>query len=109
MKDEGAYPSFDNDWLYAIKNAPLDLYVKYQIDKQDGMQVKSKQNVTIDNETAAKIYADGINSFSGIKFVEYMLMHDKEPYYLAYMGNVKDFEKYLPEFEQIIKTFKFVK
>ena len=36
-------------------------------------------------------------------------MHDKEPYYLAYMGNVKDFEKYLPEFEQIIKTFKFVK
>jgi hypothetical protein len=25
------------------------------------------------------------------------------------MANVKDYEKYLPQFEQMIKTFKFTK
>jgi hypothetical protein len=85
------------------------LFVKYEINEQDGMQVTSKENVTIDNETAVKIYADGINSFSGIKFVEYLVMHNKEPYYIAYMANIKDFQKYLPQFEQMVKTFKFVK
>jgi hypothetical protein len=82
--------------------------VKYKIDRQDGMQVTSKQNGTIDNETAVKIYGDGIKSFSGIKIVEYMIWHDKKPYFIRYLANVKDFEKYLPEFEQILKTFKFV-
>ena len=107
MKEEGAFSSFEMKWDYRIKNAPLDLFVKYEIDKQDGIQVTSRQNVTIDNETAVKIYADGINSFSGIKFVEYMVMHEKQPFYIGYMANVNDFERYLPEFEQIVKTFKF--
>ena len=109
MKDEGAYSSFTQEWDYPIKNAPLDVFVKYKIDKQDAINVTSKQNATIGNEIAVKIYADGTKSFSGIKFVEYFLMHNKEPYYIAYMANVKDFEKYLPEFEQIVKTFKFTK
>ena len=42
------------------------------------MNVTSKQNVTIDNQTAVKIQGDGINSFSGIKFIEYMLMHEQK-------------------------------
>ena len=98
-----AYANLGYDWGYAIKNAPFDAYVKYKKDEQTGMNVTSKQNVTIDNQTAVKIQGDGINSFSGIKFIEYMLMHDKKPYYLAYMANVKDFKKYLPEFEQIVR------
>ena len=73
------------------------------------MKVTSKQNVTIDNETAVKIYGNGIESFSGIKFVEYLVQHNKEPYYIGYMANVKDFEKYLPEFEQMVKILKFAK
>lgn len=109
MKGEGAYASFTQDWLYEIKNAGLDLYVESQIDEQTGMNVTSKQNVTIDGEPAVKINADGINSFNGIKFVQYKIMYDKEPYDLGYMGNVKDFQKYLPQFEQIVKTFKFTK
>ena len=84
------------------------MYVNYKIDRQDGMNVTSKENVTLDNEAAVKIQGDGIKSFSGIKFVEYMLMHNEQPYFIAYMANVKDFEKYLPEFEQIVKSLKFV-
>jgi len=38
-----------------------------------------------------------------------LVLHDKDPYYLEYIANTKDFQKYLPQFEQMIKTFKFVK
>ncbi len=34
--------------------------------------------------------------FSGIKFVEYMAIHNGDPYYIGYMANSKDYEKYLP-------------
>ena len=108
MKDEGAFASFKQERNFPIKNAGFDVYVTYNIDRQDGMNVTSKQNVTLDNEAAVKIHGDGIKSFSGIKFVEYMLMHNEQPYSIAYMANVKDFEKYLPEFEQIVESLKFV-
>ena len=93
---------------YPLKNAPLEVLLK-NITNQIPHQITSRQNVTIDNETAVKIYADGVNDMSGTKFVEYYIMHDKEPYSILYLANAKDFEKYLPEFEQIVKTFKFTK
>jgi hypothetical protein len=108
MRDEGAFASFEQERNFPIKNAGLDVYVKYMIDRQDGMNVTSKENVTLDNEVAIEIQGDGLKSFSDIKFVQYMLMHNEQPYFLAYMANVKDFEKYLPEFEQIVKSLKFV-
>ena len=40
-----------------------------------------------------KIHGDGIKSFSDIKFVEYMLMHNEQPYFIAYMANVKELWK----------------
>jgi hypothetical protein len=109
MKDRGAFASFKQDSSYGIKNAPFDVYVKYKIDKQNGMKVTSKENGTIDNETAVRIRGDGINSFGGIKSVQYLVWHDNTPYTLVYVANVKDYEKYLPQFEQMVKTFKFTK
>jgi hypothetical protein len=124
MNETGAVASLEQDTGFSIKNAGLDLYVKYKIDKQSGINVTSRQNTTIDGEPAVKIYADGIaqnsscsgicitfgktQNYTGIKFVEYMTWHNKQPYYFGYMANVKDFEKYLPQFEQIVKTFKFI-
>jgi hypothetical protein len=109
MKNGGAFASFKQDSSYAIKNAPFDVYVRDKIEQQDGMKVTSKENGTIDGQAAVRILGDGINSFSGIKFVQYFVTHDNKPYLLAYMANVKDYEKYLPQFEQMIKTFKFTK
>jgi len=63
---------------------------------------------TFHDEAAVKIQGDGITSFSGIKFVEYMFMNNEQPYLIGYMANVKDFKKYLLEFEKIVKSFKFV-
>lgn len=108
IKDEGAFASFTKDRNFPIKNAGFDVYVKYKINIQDGMNVTSKENVTLDDEAAVKIQGDGITSFSGIKFVEYMFMNNEQPYLIGYMANVKDFKKYLLEFEKIVKSFKFV-
>jgi hypothetical protein len=108
LKDGGAYALFYGDY-FGIKNAPFDVYVEYRISEDSAINVTSIQNITIAGEPAVKIYGDGMYNFNGIKTVEYLLWHDKEPYVLEYMANVKDFEKYLPQFEQIVKTFKFVK
>jgi hypothetical protein len=114
LKDGGAYAEFRYAWYYPIENAPLDVFVKYQLDKNfHGFKVTSKQNVTIDNEPAVKMYADGIAidyidlDYTGIKSVLYWVWHDEKPYTLEYTASVKDFEKYLPQFEQMVKTFKF--
>lgn len=104
--EEGVYSVIMQDSDYQIKNAPLDLYAKYKIDQQPGIRVISKENVTIDSEPAIKIYSYVFNS---IRTIQYVLMHDNEPYRLLYAANGKDFQKYLPEFEQIVKTFKFTK
>ena len=109
MKNGGAFASFKQDSSYAIKNAPFDVYVRDKIEQQDGMKVTAKENGTIDGQAAVRILGDGINSFSGIKFVQYFVLHNNKPYLLAYMANVKDYENYLPQFEQMIKTFKFTK
>jgi hypothetical protein len=108
LQEKGAYVAFRNDWDYQIKNSGLDLYVKYKIDTQDGMKVMTQENATIDGEPAVKINGDGVDLLSGINSVQYVSMHNKEPYFLLYMANAKDFQKYLPEFEQIVKTFKFI-
>src|SRR4030095_3528397 len=114
MKDGGAYAEFRYACYYPIENAPFDVFVKYQLDKNfHGFNVTSKQNVTIDNEPAVKMYADGIAidyidlDYTGIKSVLYWVWHDEKPYTLEYTASVKDFEKYLPQFEQMVKTFKF--
>ena len=38
-----------------------------------------------------------------------LVLHDKVPYYLEYIANTKDFQKYLPQFEQMLKIFILVK
>jgi hypothetical protein len=38
-----------------------------------------------------------------------LVLHDKDPYYLEYIANTKDFQKYLPQFEQMLKIFILVK
>jgi hypothetical protein len=88
MKIGGALAMFEQD-NSSIKYAGLDVYAKYKIGTQDSLNVTSRQNATIDSEQAVKVCGDGIKSFSGIKFVEYMLMHGKQPYYLAYVANAK--------------------
>jgi len=65
-------------------------------------------NGTIANEKAVKISYKGTNESDSLKRVQYLVLHDKDPYILQYMANSKDYDKYLPEFEAMVRSFKFV-
>ena len=105
------------DFNFPIKNPPLDTYVKLILNR-DGFSPSRYENATIGGERAIKIYSnrsdlgnpnempDVTNSLNGLGY--YVIHHDN-PYYLNYIANAKDYQKYLPQFEQMVKTFKFVK
>ena len=64
-------------------------------------------NGTIGKQKAVKISANGTNEYGNLRKVEYLLLHDKDAYMLQYIANSKDYDKYLPEFEQMVKSFRF--
>jgi PDZ domain len=102
------YASFSQDTNYPIKNAPLESYVKYKIDNYGILNITSQHYTTIGKEKAVKIYSNESASFGNTKTALYFVMHDKQPYQIVYLANAKNYEKYLPEFEQMVKSFRFV-
>lgn len=100
------YSVIMHDSDYQIKNALLDLYAKYKIDQQQGIRVISKEIVTIDNEPAIRIYSSVFNT---IITIQYVVMHDNEPYTFVLAANTKDFKKYSPHFELMVNMLKFTK
>jgi hypothetical protein len=105
MSNGGAFAEFNQDQDYPIKNAPLGAYVKHIV-SESNYNVTLQENVTVNRVKAIKVFANGTNEFSNIKFIEYLLIHDKDPYHISYMAHVKDFDKYLPDFEQMVKSFR---
>jgi hypothetical protein len=55
-----------------------------------------------------RIDANGKPISYNVSTTLYIIMHDKHPYVIEYQADVKNFEKYLPEFEQMVKSFRFV-
>jgi len=110
MHQEGAVLSaFRQDTTYDLKNSPLETYVKYRIDGgSNDWNVTSTYNGTIDKEKAVKLTKDGIGDQTNQKMAEYLVLHDKDPYLLTYSADKKHFDKYLPEFETMVRSFKFV-
>jgi len=90
------------------KNALLESYVKYQINNYGIQNITSQQYTTVGNEKSIRIYANESAWFGDRKVALYLVMHDKEPYYMLYTANGTNYEKYLPEFEQMVKSFRFV-
>jgi len=108
IKNEGAYSIFALDTDYPFRNIPLETYTQYNINLS-AVKIFSQENTTIDGEKAVKIHRSPRNNLTNIEVVDYYLVHNSKPYYIQYAANVKDFQKYLPEFEQMVKTFKFIK
>ena len=110
MFNGGAYSTFRQDTDYSNKNSTLEAYVKHRINSPiRGVNLTSQQDTIVGNEKAVRVEGNGINKLMNLKYIAYLVLHDKDPYYLEYIANVKDFQKYLPHFEQMVKTFKFVK
>ena len=105
---EVAAAFFQKDFRYNIKNAPLDMYLQYKLDDQPAMNMTSQEKIVVDGEEAIKIYSEGIEpTVSEIKYLEYLFIHNNEPYLIMYAGNLNNYEKYLSEFEKMVKTFRF--
>jgi len=103
--DSGAFSQFTQDNDYYIKNAPLTTYIKYLASKYPYLNITSQQDSIVGKEKAVKI--EGSDNSGTIKLVIYLILHDKEAYNLDYVANVNDFDKYLSEFEEMIKSFRF--
>jgi hypothetical protein len=108
IRNEGAYSIFALDMDYPFRNIPLETYTQYNINLSP-VKIFSQENTTIDGEKAVKIHRSPRNNLTNIEVEDYYLVHNSKPYYIQYAANVKDFQKYLPEFEQMVKTFKFIK
>jgi hypothetical protein len=88
--------------------SPLESYVKYEIDKLGLLNITSQQYSTVGKEKSVRIYANDSTYYPNTNIVLYLVMHDKELYEISYFANPKNYEKYLPEFEQMVKSLRFV-
>jgi len=73
--------------------------------------LKSRQDTICSNEKASSIEGNVINKTmnKNVIYLVNLVLHDKDPYCLEYIANTKDFQKYLPQFEQMLKIFILVK
>src|SRR6187431_1193800 len=92
---------------YSVKNAPLDLYVKYRMNEDDSINVISHHDSIVGKEKAVKIEANKNDTSGNVRLLEYLLLHKNEPYVLRFISGPNDFERYLPEFELMVKSFTF--
>lgn len=94
-----------------FRNDPLEIYVQHVVNASSDLFRKFPQVPTlIDGERALKIWGEvSDNSTITDRMVGYYVIHEGIPYRLEYYATEKDFQKYLPQFEQMVKTFKFVK
>jgi hypothetical protein len=108
MFSKGAYSTLRQDTDYIDKNSTLDSYVKYRVDSLiPGVNLTSQQDTTVSNQKAVRIEGNGINKLVNLKYMAYIVLYENEPYYLEYVANEKDFQKYLPQFEEMVTTFRF--
>lgn len=108
LREGGAYATFYQDIDYGLKNAPLESYVKYVIDLLTIQNISSQQYTTVGNEKAVVLHATDDPYYSTEKIVLYLTIHDNQPYSIVFKGDPKNYDKYLSEFEEMFRSFRFV-
>ena len=98
---------FAEDSDYTVKNAPPDLYVKFRMNKDDSLNVTSRQDTMVGKEKAVRIEGIKNDTSGNIRLLEYLIIHNNEPYIIRYIASMNDFERYLPDFELMVKSFMF--
>jgi hypothetical protein len=98
---------FAEDSDYTVKNAPPELYVKFRMNKDDSLNVTSRQDTTVGKEKAVRIEGSKNDTSGNIKLLEYLIIHNNEPYIIRYIASMNDFGRYLPDFELMVKSFMF--
>jgi hypothetical protein len=98
---------FAEDSDYTVKNAPPDLYVKFRMNQDDSLNVTSQQDTTVGKEKAVRIEGSKNDTSGNVRLLEYLISHNDEPYIIRYIATTNDFERYLPDFELMVKSFMF--
>ena len=98
---------FAEDSDYTVKNAPPDLYVKFRMNKDDSLNVTSQQDTTVGKEKAVRIEGSKNDISGNVRLLEYLIVHNDEPYIIRYIASTNDFERYLPDFELMVRSFMF--
>ncbi len=105
------------DDRFPIRNAPVEIYVKHTLKGVNDLS-PTYENATVGGERAIKVFVNstdvasklGMNNVTvSVVGLSYNVMHNDQPYFLNYMTNAKYYQKYLPQFEQMVKSFKFTK
>lgn len=109
MEISGALSQLSQDTDYSIKNAPLTTYVEHHKGNFPLWNYTSQQDTIVGKQKAVRIEGDA--SSDNLKAVIYLVLHDgddgQDAYYLSYLANEKDYERFLPEFEEMVKSFRF--
>ena len=98
---------FAEDSDYTVKNAPPELYVKFRMNKDDSLNVTTRQDTAVGKEKAVRIEGSKNDTSGNIRLLEYLIFHNNEPYIIRYISSINDFERYLPDFELMVKSFMF--
>lgn len=113
--EQGVLVEISLDNSFELENATLDRYVQNLGFSQD--YEPNYENASIGGESAIKVFINGTdtgkysprkNVTGSINSISYFVIHYDEVYYLYYIANANDYFRYLPYFEQIVKTFKFL-
>jgi hypothetical protein len=75
------------------------------LNKYPYLSFVSQTDSIVDKEKAVKL--EGHDNSKIIKLSIYVILHDNEAYNLDYVANEKDYDKYLSDFEEMVKTFRF--
>ena len=105
------YGMMAHDGYYTMKNTKLEHYVNFKKNQPnlkgiEESKLLSQQDFDINGTKAVKLTYD--NSNTQHKYVLYLTQHDKDKYVMYYYGKYDLFDKYLPEFEKMIKTIKWL-
>lgn len=106
---------FQQEEGYSMKNAPFSMFEKYILNNwldTNRWNVTNTDNksIKIDTEPTIKILANGKKQTESEdkKIIVYATKHDDNAYVFEAFGDPINFDKYLPEFEQMIKTIKWI-
>jgi hypothetical protein len=96
---------FAEDSDYTVKNAPRDLYVKFRMNKDDSLNVTSRQDTTVGKEKAVRIEGSKNDISGNVRLLEYLILHNNEPHIIRSIASMNEYERYLPDFELMVKSF----
>ena len=108
IENKGVYSTIGFDKGYLYRNVPLKLNPEYDLHLPK-VRIISQAYTTIDGEDAIRIHRTSQENTSNVEVIDYYTVQNGKPYDLQLVINVNDIISYLPQFEQMVETFKFVK